>query len=133
MRLFVFFCSVVMARACCPTCECHRVCQPPQIAASLAMDGLHIDCNGVDCACVKDELDGCTYGGAWSGLTVVEWNDSRWSDCIQVTQHEPLRASATLRWWDDSIQCMGHSVLQLETTLLGISREVFVQFEQTVS
>lgn len=133
MRTFIFFGVLIVARACCPTCECHRVCQTPEIAASMTLEGLNIVCNSVDCACVKDELDGCTYGGVWSNSTVVGWTDSRWSECIKVTQNEPLRASAILRWWDNSIKCMGHSILNIEANLIGIYRDVFVQFEQTVS
>ena len=133
MRTFIFFGVLIVARACCPTCECHRVCQTPEIAASMTLEGLNIVCNSVDCACVKDELDGCTYGGVWSNSTVVGWTDSRWSDCIKVTQNEPLRASAILRWWDNSIKCMGHSILNIEANLIGIYRDVFVQFEQSVS
>ena len=133
MRTFIFFGVLIVARACCPTCECHRVCQTPEITASMTLEGLNIVCNSVDCACVKDELDGCTYGGLWSNSTVVGWTDSRWSECIKVTQLEPLRASAILRWWDNSIKCMGHSILNIEANLIGIYRDVFVQFEQTVS
>jgi len=124
---------LITARACCPSCECHRVCQTPDITADITMEGLNIICNNADCACVKDELDGCTYGGVWSNMTVIGWGDSRWSDCIKVTQNEPLRASAILRWWDNSIMCMGHSILNIETNVIGIYRDVFVQFEQTVS
>ena len=133
MRTLLFLCGLIAARACCPTCECHRVCQAPNITASMTLAGLNIRCNGADCACVKDELDGCTYGGVWSGLTVVGWEDSRWSECITVTHTEPLRASAVLRWWDNSIRCMGHSILHIETNLLGVDRDVWVDFEQTVS
>lgn len=140
MRIFIFIYGLIAARiwlidasACCPSCECHRVCQTPDITADMTMEGLNIICNKADCACVKDELDGCTYGGVWSNMTVIGWGDSRWGDCIKVTRNEPFRASAILRWWDNSIMCMGHSILNIETNVIGIYRDVFVQFEQTVS
>lgn len=129
MWLFALLWSSAAAHGCCSTCHCQ--CQAPAISANMTLEGLHIDCPDATCACVTDELDGCTFGGTWEDHTLVQWHDARWHRCIQVTHADPLQATATLRWWDNAQKCMGHTILHIETQLDNVQRDVNVDFEVT--
>lgn len=122
---------LVSAHGCCSTCHCQ--CNAPSIAANLTNQGLHITCPGATCACVLDELDGCSYGGTWYEDTLIPWHDARWHRCIQIMHDDPLSATALLRWWDETQKCTGHAILRIETEIDDIGRDVFVDFESVKS
>lgn len=130
--VFLLWC-VISVQSCCPTCNCHHPCHPPLITTNIGLNGLEITCVDNECACVKDELDSCTYGGTWVGNTSIKWSDGRWHECIRVIRTDPLQASATIRWWDNRAKCMGHSIINIEAAVLRVHRDVLVEFEQTVS
>jgi hypothetical protein len=132
-RLVYILIMLVTIHGCCPTCSCPRyTCRPPQISANISANGVSISCPDSTCACVADELDTCTYGGTWSGETLIEWSDARWVRCIRITHHDPLQASGIIRWWDETNRCMGHMILNIDTHLLPVQRDVYVDFEKTV-
>lgn len=125
--------ALVLGSDCChgPDCRCSpHVCRAPEISANVTASGLTVKCVESRCACVTDELDTCTYGGTWTGETLVDWTDGRWHDCIRVTHTVPFQASAILRWWDDSNKCMGHSLLNIDIGLASVRRNVYVDFER---
>lgn len=132
MIVLLLLLGTTVVQSCCPTCNCHRTCHPPSIAANISLNGIEIFCPDSTCACVKDELDTCTYGGTWVGQSLITWSDARWHECIKVTHTDPLQASAIIRWWDNAAKCMGHSILNVETQLLPVHRDVMVDFEQTI-
>lgn len=139
--LFLFMTSMLIGKtsACCTGTNQHscrpcarQQCRPPQISTNITSDGLTVTCTDSICACVVDELDSCTYGGTWSGLTQFKWDDARWHHCIRITHTDPFQASATIRWWDDNNKCMGHSLLNIDIQLKTVRRNVYVDFEQSV-
>ena len=133
MRVLLLFAIIFSARACGPPPPCCGpppaldCCRPPDVNASITLDGVVFHCPEAVCGFVNEELDPAPCGCTWTGDYELQWSDGRIGACLYAdTDDADQVIRGTVRWW--TLGCVGHVDVILRLVLEPDLRDVFVEY-----